>query len=149
MSPHDFILLYLVRRQQILRRSLHIIVVRAYTASIFAAQFIDSHPVLTPHKIMSDCRLMLSEYRKLCVTSLYLNDPLMSSQWFFDAVASNRWNSCVPIPNLSAYKLSVIFFYWNYLTSQSYSKLFKVIQFIRVLILNILIRKSRKKLFLY
>lgn len=44
--------------------------------SRFAAQFIDSHPVLTPRKIMNDRRLMLPGYGKLCVTSLYFNVPL-------------------------------------------------------------------------
>lgn len=49
--------------------------------SRFAAhnQFIDSHPILTPRKIMSDPdRLMLPGYRELCVTPLYFNGPLMS-----------------------------------------------------------------------
>lgn len=78
MSPHGFIRFYLMRRQRILRRSLYIIVVRAYATSRsrFAAQFIDSHPVLTPRKIMSD-RLMLPGYGKLCVTPLYFNVPLV------------------------------------------------------------------------
>lgn len=50
--------------------------------SRFAAQFIDSHPVLTPRKIMSDRRLMLPEYRKLCVIPLYFNDPRCDNIYF-------------------------------------------------------------------
>lgn len=46
----------------------------------------DSHPVLTPRKIMSDRRLMAPRYRELRAGPLCPNGP-------FDAVAPNRWNS--------------------------------------------------------
>jgi len=44
--------------------------------SLLADQFVDSHPILTRRKIMSDRRLMVSECRRLRATLLCSNDPL-------------------------------------------------------------------------
>lgn len=82
MSLHGFIRFYLVAGQRILRRSSRIIVAIPSLSRFAASRFIDSHPILTPRKIMSNRRIMIAGYHELRVT------PMASS----DVIASNIWN---------------------------------------------------------